>query len=252
MRELLPPPSAVWFALIMSVAPGACGPPRPQAHAQTEAAQVLTWTVGRLHRDPMPATGDGLLLLVPAGAPPESGARVARACAGATSFLPAPGHRRRFFVACRGRIFVAQGEALSPLPGQDPDLYVWNLLAFRTAQSPLQMLVSATPAGAAETQIWQLQIEEMSMVGATPVDGAAELASMEVFFASFHVPRCLGAARRCLVLNQPSGDEPQALDAWDGRPDAATPIQELGTLLVQDVAWASRDGRWLYMLAGQR
>ncbi|WP_437621261.1 hypothetical protein [Sorangium sp. So ce1151] len=252
MRALLAPPSAAWFALIVGMAPSACGPPRSPAQAEAEAARVLTWAVGRLHRDPMPVTGDGLLLLVPVGAPPASGVRVARACAGATSFLPAPGHHRRFFVACGGRIVVTQGEALSPLLGQDPDLYVWNLLAFRAAQSPIQMLVSATPAGTAETQIWQLQIEEMSLTGATPIHGAAELASIEAFFARFHVPRCLGAARRCLVLNQPSGDEPQALDAWDGRPDAATPVQELSNVLVQDVAWASRDGRWLYMLAGQR
>ncbi|WP_437723074.1 hypothetical protein [Sorangium sp. So ce861] len=252
MREHLPPPSAVWFALIAGVASSACGPPRSPAHAEAEAARVLTWTVGKLQRDPMPVTGDALLLLVPAGASPARGEPVARACAGATSFLPAPGHHRRFFVACGGRLFVTQGQALSPMRGQDPDLYVWNLLAFRAAQSPIQLLVSATPAGAAETQIWQLQIEEMSMTGATPVHGSAELASMEAFFGTFHVPRCLGAARRCLILNQPSGDEPQTLDAWDGRPDTATPVQELSEVLVQDVAWASRDGRWLYMLAGQR
>ncbi|XXT18205.1 hypothetical protein WME94_49040 [Sorangium sp. So ce429] len=242
--------------MIAAIAAGGCGqPPRPasgDAEPGLEAARVLTWAVGRLQRDPMPATGDALLLLVPVGAATASGVPVARACAGATSFLPAPGHRRRFFLACDGRIFVAQGEALSPMRGQDPGLYVWNLLAFRAAQSPIQMLISATPAGTAETQIWQIQIEEMSITGATPVHGAAEIASMEAFFAAFHVPRCLGAARRCLVLNQPSGDAAQALDAWDGRPDVATPIQELGTSFVQDVAWASRDGRWLYMLAGQR
>ncbi|WP_437982332.1 hypothetical protein [Sorangium sp. So ce117] len=252
MREHLPPPSAVWFALIVGMVPSACGPPRSPEQAEAEAARVLTWAVGRLNRDPMPATGDGLVLLVPAGAPPTSGMPVARACAGATSFMPAPGHHRRFFVACGGTIFVTQEATLSPMRGQDRSLYVWNLLAFRAAESPLQLLVSATPTGASETQIWQLQIEELSTTGATPVHGAAELASMDAFFATFHVPRCLGAARRCLVLNQPSGDEPQVLDVWDGRPDAATPVQEFSKVLVQDVAWASRDGRWLYMLAGQQ
>jgi hypothetical protein len=233
------------LCLALLAVAGACGGTDP-----LEVKRVIRWTLGDVRRDPMPATGDALLLLVPTGTPPERGQVVAKACTGANSFLPAPEGSGQFFLACDGRIFVRSSQTLVPVPGQDPDLYIWNLLAFRAAQSPLEMLVSATPAQSEELQLWLLRIENHSLAGATRVRELPELASRQAFFGAFDAPRCLAAAQRCLRVNRAADDSKCYLDLWDWRTDTVTSLQTVSGR-VQDAAWASRDGQWLYMLVGQ-
>jgi hypothetical protein len=237
----------VALAVALLAAPSGCGPPPPDI-----APRVITWTLGGMRRDPAPATGDALLLLVPTGKPPATGQLVARACAGASSFLPAPDGSGGFFLACDGRLFVQRTQPPRRVAGQDEDLYIWNLLAFRAAQSPLEMLVSATPSGTAQTQIWLLQIENDTLARASRVQQVPEVATAEAFFHAFNVPRCLSGARQCLRLNRAAEGEQSFLDVWDGGLAAATPLQDLSGSNVADVVWATQDGRWLYMLVGQR
>src|SRR5262249_1988923 len=102
------------------------------------------------------------------------------------------------------------------------------------------------PHGAAAEQIWTLTLEERAVQAARPVGGPGPFADQEAFFAAYHAPRCLDGGRRCLV---PSADrEAHYLDVEPTRGARPEPFVEVGATPALDAAWASPDGRSIYLL----
>jgi hypothetical protein len=224
---------------------------------------VMRWALGPTERAPRPRSGHAYLLLLPASAadppkqetppPPPQGTRVTEKAIPAESFLPAPPGESRFFFAASGRVTAGQlkdGRVGVPteLEGADPALKVTHLLGFMAAASPLRLLVSAKPDGSARNQLWLFTVADRSITAADQVSDHPAFRTSKDFFNAFRVPRCLSSGQRCLVLEAVSGQV--YLEVEPARDKPPELLLQLGRLETHDAAWASADGRSLYLLAG--
>jgi hypothetical protein len=250
--------AALWFGCaVPACSPSGASASRPPDTSRDEGPRVervLRWALGPRSRARRPRTGDAYLLLLGSGQPVERAAPVADECVEAESFLPAPEGDPRFFFVSRGRLFARSVEEGRLGPAEvietgDLSLQVEQLLGFVSASSPLRLLVSGRARGAAEGDLWLLTLVEAGRAGVERVSEQAALKDEAMFFATFVVPRCLAAGRRCLVLDEVPGDG-MYLEVESERGKAPAPLKALGTVEARDAAWASRDGSRLYLLVG--
>jgi hypothetical protein len=221
---------------------------------------VIGWALGPTVRAPRPRSGHAYLLLRPTAPPDQEtrppepmGTPVTEQAIPAESFLPAPPGESRFFFAASGRVTAGQlknGRIGVPtaLEGADTALKVTHLLAFMAAASPLRLLVSAKPRGSTRNQLWLFTLDDRSITAAEQVSDHPAFRTSEDFFNAFRVPRCLSSGQQCLVLEDVSGQLYLEVEPERGKQPEL--LQPLGQLEARDAAWASADGRSLYLLAG--
>lgn len=212
------------------------------------SSDVIDWAAGPEHRGAEPRPLDRYLLVLGRGQPLAGAQPVNRHCLQATSFLPAPIPDLRMFFLIRDQVHVASSPNQAPalLQGSDPSLRVTRLLAFARMTSPLEVLVSARPDGASLDQIWLITVGGGVILGARRAPKDNPLLSERAFFASYDAPRCLPGGEQCLV---PSFDgQSSYLDLQPRRGEAPRTLQKLGDVVVTDAAWASGEGRNIYLL----
>lgn len=222
-----------------------CTPTRSRTPEQ-ERDDVIAWALGTDTRELMPPTGDGRLIRARKGSPVSTGTKVAETCAGATSFVPAPGGDPRFFYACKGRLHVGQDQVPVPVEGLDESIYLRSLIAFGHARSPLELLAVASPKGSTQVYLLLLTLSERAVLASKPVRGRADFRDREAFFSAYRAPRCLQGGKQCLRIARPHDGECYLDVEEDG--GRMTEIQDVSHDAVRDVAWASPDGTTLLWL----
>lgn len=246
--------AVAWWPLIALLALpllGCAGAPQP-------LSTVIRWAIGPEHLADEPPPGDRYLLLLPAkqeASPPPTkqplgtGSPIIRACLPATAFLPAPPPDKRIFFLVGGVLHVGQayGEKPAPLQGSDPTLGVTRLLAFDRYASPPEILVAARPKGAPQEQLWLLTIKERSVQSAKPLPPDKRFTSQGDFFERYSAPRCLSGDKQCLLAGADTRASYVEVEPTRGSPQRET-LQALGPVKVVDVAWASADGKSIYVL----
>jgi hypothetical protein len=236
-------------ALALAMSAGACAAHRQNAARPIDGGMnALEWSLGGTSRMPSPPSTDAYLLRLPRGKPLDQATREMRGCCNATSFLPGPFGDPRIFLSVEGRVHVrhAPDQDAAPLEPANLPIKVGRLLAFVAATSPLEILVEAQPEDASSAQIWLLTVGERDIISIKPLKNDPALESAAAFFEKFRAPRCLKGASNCLVLS--TDDRKFYLDIEPERGKRPVPLQDLGSAAVRDAAWASPDGRSLYLL----
>jgi hypothetical protein len=224
------------------------------------AATVIGWALGPGHRAPSPPTGDRELVLLSTPKASQDGAvmlsrealasetkPIGSKCTRATSLIAVPGDSR-VFLAINGALYMQQrsGKAAVPLEGFNPSLRITRFLG--TATSPLRVLAAVERNNAAAEEVWMFTVNGTTIQATARTDSMDALMNIQKFFGTFSSPKCLPGGKNCLVLTHDHGDV--HIDVEPSRGEPLVPFRRLNDTSVHDVAWATSDGKSIYLLIG--
>lgn len=147
-------------------------------------------------------------------------------------------------------MIAGPGKEPARLENNDESLRLTRLVAFHAAASPLQILASVLPAGAAEEEIWSFTVGDNVIVGREHLTENKRPRSAEEFFATYSSPRCLAGGRRCLALTRDGVQKFIDVQASKSTPNAQTLLALGRGADVRDIARVPGQEMAVYLLMG--
>ncbi|HRI69841.1 MAG TPA: hypothetical protein PK156_36680 [Polyangium sp.] len=239
-----------WFFLSMSFAMLlACAPTLPQHASMGGLADTIALAEGAEHRFIETSNTKVHVVRGPFDAPPSEGKRLTSTCIYADALVPTPTGDDRIVLVSKGRLYQMplQGGAIALLPGTEKNpLQVFRLLGFAKEQGEPRLLVTGKRDTESEA-LWLVTVGRTALGAVKRIDDTSASKSVQTFFSTYSSRRCVGGGASCLAIQSIYGEFYLDMEPTRGV-QIMSPIQQLGTLDVRDVAWvpgSSKEVLWL-------